>query len=139
MQLKKIGANQIVGYVLLAVGIAMIMLSVHGMYKVFTDIEPPPAIITLSDIKFSIPGLGAEPEHESDPAGEIEPEIELPSELKAEMKEEILLMAGDQASKITNMMLWYIFMFFVTSAGAKLGGMGVKVIREIKVEVKRED
>ncbi len=135
MQFKKIRGNQIVGYVLLAAGIAMIMLAVYGMYKVFTDIEPPPSVITLSDIKFSIPGLGAEPVNEAGPAVEVEPEIEPASE----MKEEILLMAGDQVSKITNMMLWYIFMLFVASAGARLGNLGVKVIREIIVEVKGED
>jgi hypothetical protein len=138
MQDKKIRVNKIIGYVLLAAGIVMIMLSVNGMYQVFTDIKDPPAVITLSDIKFSIPGLpevGAEVPGEAELAEEVDPAIEIPSETK----EEILLMAGDQMSKLTNMMLWYLFMFFVASAGARLGSLGVQSLREIKVEVKGED
>jgi len=37
------------------------------------------------------------------------------------------------------MMLWFMLMIFVITAGGKLGGLGVKLVRDIKVEVKRED
>jgi len=35
--------------------------------------------------------------------------------------------------------LWSILMVFVASAGSKIGGLGVRLAREVKVEVKRED
>jgi hypothetical protein len=38
-----------------------------------------------------------------------------------------------------NMVLWSILVVFVFTAGGKIGGLGVKLIRDIKVEVKRED
>jgi len=37
------------------------------------------------------------------------------------------------------MILWLILMIFIITAGGKIGGLGVKLIRDIKVEVKRED
>jgi len=52
---------------------------------------------------------------------------------------EIEVLSGAEISQITNMMLWFILMIFVITAGGKLGGLGVKLVRDIKVEIKRED
>ncbi|MCZ7405361.1 MAG: hypothetical protein O8C67_10590 [Candidatus Methanoperedens sp.] len=49
------------------------------------------------------------------------------------------LISGIESSKLVNMGIWYALMTFVASAGGRIGGLGVKLIREIKVEVKRED
>ncbi|MEM2908285.1 MAG: hypothetical protein QXP65_03710 [Candidatus Hadarchaeales archaeon] len=114
-QLKKVRVDKVIGYALLAVGLIIIALSVRSMYNVFTGGSSPPSIIRLNDVKIPVP------------SGEGQP------------REEVLLIAGDQASKIINMGLWTILMLFVASAGAKIGGLGVKMAREIKVEVKRED
>jgi hypothetical protein len=51
---------------------------------------------------------------------------------------EVEVVPGEQVSKVVNAMLWSILMVFVASAGSKIGGLGVKLAREIKVEVKRE-
>jgi hypothetical protein len=40
---------------------------------------------------------------------------------------------------MTNMGLWFMLMTFVASAGGRIGGLGVKLARDIKVEVKNED
>ncbi len=49
------------------------------------------------------------------------------------------LLSGNESSKMTNMGFWFMLMTFVASAGGRIGGLGVKLIREIKVEVKNED
>jgi hypothetical protein len=46
---------------------------------------------------------------------------------------------GGAVSLVVNMLVWAVLMYFVASAGSRIGGLGVKLIRDIKVEVKRED
>jgi len=113
--LKKLREDKIVGYVLLAVGLVMILFAVRSMYNVYTGMDSPPPVIRVSDVKFPVPAEAGQP------------------------REEVLLISGDQASKVINMGLWSVLMLFVASAGAKIGGLGVKMAGEIKVEVKRED
>ena len=52
---------------------------------------------------------------------------------------EVEVVSGTEISQIVNMVLWLMLMVFVITAGGKIGGLGVKLIRDIKVEVKRED
>ncbi|HWQ96447.1 MAG TPA: hypothetical protein VN368_03630 [Candidatus Methylomirabilis sp.] len=47
--------------------------------------------------------------------------------------------AGKESSKITNTGLWFMLMTFVGSTGGRIGGLGIKLVREIRVEVKNED
>ncbi|MCX9084627.1 MAG: hypothetical protein OIN87_07520 [Candidatus Methanoperedens sp.] len=49
------------------------------------------------------------------------------------------LISGAESSKMMNMGLWFGLMTFVASAGGRIGGLGVKLMREIKIEVKNED
>ncbi|VVB97758.1 Uncharacterised protein [uncultured archaeon] len=104
-----------VGYGLLIAGLVMIIFSVLSMYSVYTGATPAPPVITMNSVSISLPtGAGTPP-------------------VQAE------LISGIQSSKLVNMGIWYALMFFVVSAGGRIGGLGVKLIREIKVEVKRED
>ncbi|HEY6586105.1 MAG TPA: hypothetical protein VIY97_02955, partial [Candidatus Methanoperedens sp.] len=48
------------------------------------------------------------------------------------------LISGKESSVLTNMGLWFMLMTFVASAGGRIGGLGVKLVREIKIEVKNE-
>ena len=111
----RIKADKTVGYVLLAVGAISIILAACSVFNVFTEATVPPAIFEMKSITISIP------------AGEFTPPVE------AE------LLPGAEISQIVNMILWLILMLFVITAGGKIGGLGVKLIRDIKVEVKRED
>lgn len=104
-----------VGYGLLTAGLIMIIYSVFSMYNVYTGATPPPSVIQMNSVTISLPtGAGIPP---------VQTEI----------------ISGTDSSKLVNMGIWYALMFFVVSAGGSIGGLGVKLIREIKVEVKRED
>jgi len=35
---------------------------------------------------------------------------------------------------MTNMGLWFMLMFFVASAGGRIGGLGVKLARDLKLK-----
>jgi hypothetical protein len=111
----RIKADRTVGYVLLGVGLGLIIFAVCSMFNVFTGSAAPPAILEMKSIAIPLPtGGGMSP---------IEVEVA----------------SGAEISQIVNMVLWGILMLFVVTAGGTIGGLGVKLMRDIKVEVKRED
>jgi hypothetical protein len=104
----KIKDEKIVGYVLLAIGIAMIFFSVYEMVRVFTGASPPPNLFNFADISIQM----------------------------SEQAEETLLISGEELNKLAAMVFWYMLMFFIMWSGGKIASLGVNMIREIKVEVK---
>jgi hypothetical protein len=108
--------EKIVGYVLLGMGLIFIIFAVYSMYEVFTGTTKPPAIFKMESIAISPPTV---------------PGVEVPPA-------KIELVSGSEVSKVVNLTLWYMLMFFIASVGNKIAGLGVKLIREIKVEVKGE-
>ena len=111
----RIKADKTIGYALLSVGLILIIFSVCSMLYVFTGATNPPSIFNMKSVTISLP------------AGEGMP----PKETE--------LLPGAELSKVVNMVLWSVLMLFIASGGSRIGGLGVKLIREIKVEVKRED
>lgn len=107
--------DKLVGYILLVAGIVLIVLAVYSAYNVFAGSSHPPSLFKMEDIGIQIPSEGGLP------------------------PQEMVFIRGDQLSMMVNMGFWFMLMYFVASAGAKIGGLGVKLAREIKVEVKRED
>jgi len=114
-------SDKIIGYALLAVGLVIILFALNSMWTVFTGARSPPPLITMNSIKISLGG-------EQGPSG---------SEGLLQLKD-IEILNGEQFSKLVNSMLWYILMLFVASVGGRIGGLGVKLAKEIKVEVKTE-
>lgn len=104
-----------VGYALLAAGLVLILWAVYSMYSVYTGATPPPSVVEMNSVTISSPNsTGAPP-------------------VQAE------LISGKESSKLINMGIWFALMTFIASAGGRIGGLGTKLIREIKVEVKGED
>ena len=113
MQLK---ADKIIGYALLLVGLIIIVFALESMWFVFTGARSPPSVFAMNSITLSVES----PEPGQSPSQGIE------------------LLNGEQISKVVNMILWYVLMLFVASVGGRIGSLGVKLAREIKVEVKKE-
>jgi hypothetical protein len=104
--------DKTVGYMLLAVGVAMIFSSVFLMFNVFTGASAPPKLFDFSDVSFSIPqGEG--------------------------VSETVRIISGEDMNRIVAMAFWYLLMFFIMFAGGRIASLGVNLIREIRVEVKR--
>ncbi len=112
MQIKNVKG---IGYSLLILGLLLIFYSIYSMYTVYTGAEAPPAVFHMDSVKLSVPtGSGTPP---------VETE----------------LLSGKDSTRMTNMGIWLVLMSFVASAGGRIGGLGAKLVREIKVEVKNED
>ncbi|MDO9097293.1 MAG: hypothetical protein Q7U60_04150 [Candidatus Methanoperedens sp.] len=104
-----------VGYALLVAGLVLILWAVYSMYNVYTGATPPPPVVEMNSVTISLPTGGGAPPIQTE------------------------LLSGRESSKLTNMGIWFALMTFVASAGGRIGGLGVKLIREIKVEVRGED
>ena len=115
MQIKNFKNIKGIGFGLLLLGLLFILYSVYSMYNVYSGTEAAPSVIQMNSVKLSLPtGPGTPP---------VETE----------------LLSGKESSKMTNMGLWFMLMTFVASAGGRIGGLGVKLARDIKVELKNED
>ena len=115
MELKNLKSIKGIGYVLLIVGLLFILYSVYSMYSIYTGAQAAPSVITMNSVKFSLPTPPGTPPVETE------------------------LISGTESSKMMNMGLWFALMTFVASAGGRIGGLGVKLMRDIKIEVKNED
>jgi|GEM_PF-2100710 len=62
MELKNLKSIKGIGYSLLIVGLLFIIYSVYPMYSVYTGAQPPPSVIHMNSVKFSLPtGPGVPP------------------------------------------------------------------------------
>ncbi len=103
--------EKILGYVLLGAGLLFILLTAHSVYAVFTGISAAPQIFKMDSIE--IPAANGAPA--------------------------VAIMSGKNLSKLMDLGGWYILMFFLAQAGAKIAGLGIQLIKEIRVTVKSKD
>jgi hypothetical protein len=102
------------GYILLCVGIACILFAFSGMYGVFTGTANPPEIFKMQSLDLK-----------TTPSGVSEPVA-------------VSVPLGPDIRKIADMFLYYLLMVFVVIVGAKISSLGIQLVKEIKVKVKKD-
>ena len=111
------GKNEkIIGYALLATGVAMILASVYLMSNVFTGADSPPVLVQFNSISVNIP---SPTQTEGAPASS-------PQEV------EMLIVSGEALSKTVALGFWYTFMFFIMMAGGRLASLGVDLLKGLR-------
>jgi len=105
--------EKIIGYSLLGLGLIFILIAAHSVFTVFTG-SPPPDIFKMDSIVLNV-------NNGSGGTNGVE------------------LVSGKIASQFLNMISWYILMFFIAQAGGKIAGLGIQLIKEIRVTVKSKD
>lgn len=111
LDMDKLKNDKLVGYVLLIVGLIVVFLAIVWAYGAFTSGSSRLSIFHWDNQKIKITSSDNEPPQY----------LEIP---------------GDQISRTINILLWLTLMFFLVWAGAQIAGLGVKIIRSIKVEIK---
>jgi len=111
LKMPKLKTDKTVGYVLLLVGVLLILLAIYWAASAFKSGSSPVSVFKWADQNISIK------------MGENQPS-------------ENLSIPGASISNTTNLGLWLMLMFFVASGGGRIANLGIKLIREIKVEVK---
>lgn len=123
--------DKIIGYSLLVVGLGMIGIPVYMVINVFTGKSKPPRVINVSAPSIALPSVGGS--------------LELPEELKSQgfsikqsdpSKSEQKIIPDEVFNLYINSGFFYLMMLFVTSAGAKIAGIGVHLTKDIKVKIK---
>lgn len=109
MELKH---EKVIGYILLAIGVFMILLSVYFMFSVFSGATAPPRLFNFPDIYITIP-------------------------LPEGGSQNVLLVPSEEINRIMAMLFWYLLMFFIMIAGGRIASLGISLIKEIKVELKK--
>ena len=104
--------EKIFGYVLFAIGLVCILFAFNSMRNVFSGLVLPPEIFQMKSLSFSAS------------FGPDNPATMVNMPLDPEIR------------KITNMFIYYLFMFFVVLVGGKVSSLGIQLIKEIKVVMK---
>lgn len=103
----------------------MIVIPVFLIANVLTGKSKPPQVFNTEAPSFEIP-------------------LDIPKDAKTSTGLNIS-QSGSQKAKIIsdevfnatlNISVYYLLMFFITSAGSKIAGIGIKLIKDIKVQVK---
>ncbi|MEM3436974.1 MAG: hypothetical protein QXP55_00360 [Nitrososphaerales archaeon] len=100
--------EKVIGYIFLALGVIMILISVYFMFIVFTGAINPPRLFNFHDIY-----------------------------INTSEGEKVLIFSSEEISKLLSMLFWFLLMFFIMMAGGKIASLGINLIKEIKVEVKK--
>jgi amino acid transporter len=105
----KLKKDKVIGYVLLLVGLILIAFAIYSVYDSYTSGSAPISLTIIGE------------------------NISIQGENETMIIEGI---SGEGVNRMAGLGLWWMAMFFVMIGGGKIAGMGVKMIREIKVEVK---
>lgn len=121
-------AEKTIGYVLLAVGLSMIVISVFMIVNILTGRSKPPQVLNVEAPSIQLPSAGS---------------IELPEQLRAQGfslgqtgKEQSSqkIIPDEVFSFYINAGVFYLLMMFIASAGSKIATIGVHLIKDIKVK-----
>lgn len=125
MGIGDIKLDKIIGYVLLAAGILMIVIPIFLIANVLTGKSKPVQVFNVEAPTFEIP-------------------LDTPKDAKTSTGLNIT-QSGSQKAKIIpdevfnsslNIGMYYLLMVFIGSSGSKIAGIGIKLIKDIKVQVK---
>ena len=132
----KLGSEKIIGYVLLLVGLLMIFGATYSVFSVLTGKAIPPKVFDVEAPSFQLPT-------ESAPSIEMPEGASLPAGLKINQgpsrnAPSVKLIPDEVFNGVLNIGLFYLAMMFLASSGLKVSEIGVKLIKDIKVQIKED-
>ena len=110
----KFSSDKLIGYVLLSLGLLMIFAALFMIYQILTGKSKPPKVFDV-----------------------VAPSIKLPTE-SSNVGSEFKIIPDEVFNGVLNIGMYYLLMMFLASSGAKIAGIGVKMIKDIKVQIKEE-
>lgn len=126
------------GTILIVCGVGFIVAATFFTYRVFSGVQNPPQVFQLQSPEISLPSASTYqlqlPEGLELPEG-----FSLPTAEKNPVESSKLKLVPDELiNGIANMSIYLLLMGFITSSGAKIANIGVKMVKDIKVEIKEE-
>lgn len=126
---RKIAHEKLIGYLLLFIGLFMIFLSLFlvfnalsGSFKPMkvTNYKLPPLELSVPTSSFQLPEGAQVPEGFQMPTSTASTKMQIPDEI---------------INDLIGITFYYLLMMFLASSGSKIAGIGVKMIKDIKVKV----
>ena len=128
---KNISGEKIFGWIMLIVGLIIIFVSTFSLYQIFTGNSKPPAVFNTKSPSIKLPGSAIGVDSSQLPSG-------FPASALNNTSGEVKIVEDDVFNRYLNSGFFYLAMMFVTSSGMKISGIGVSLIKDIKVQVKEE-
>lgn len=132
----ELSSEKLIGYVLLVIGILIIAAATYMVLEILTGKSKPPKVFNVEALSFQLPSQPVPtleiPDGASFAAGlriNQEPGQNAPS---------VKLIPEEVFNGTLNIGLYYLAMMFLSASGAKIAGIGVKMIKDIKVQIKEE-
>lgn len=106
--------KKIIGWVLLAAGLAVIAWSIQSSFSIFTAKTAAPEIFKI----------------QASSTGQISTSADLQEQLGKMVGEQLKgLLPQNTLPGILNLISWSIFVTFLVFAGAKISGLGIKLLK----------
>lgn len=130
----ELSSEKLIGYVLLAVGILIIFAATYMILQVLTGKSKPSKVFNAEAPSFQLPSQPA-------PSLEMPDSASLAAGLRVNQEPgqsapSVKLIPDEVFNGTLNIGLYYIAMMFLSASGAKVAGIGVKMIKDIKVQIK---
>lgn len=120
-------SEKIVGYLLIVSGISVMAFSAGSAYSVFTGKSQPIRLFAISGISIDFGQIVG---------GMLPPELAGQAGKKPSQKTEVI--PGDVMNQLFNLLSFLMLMGFLMSFGYKLAGLGVQLVRPVKVTLRGE-
>lgn len=128
---KSFSGEKIFGWILLALGLIIIIAGTFSLYQVFTGGSKPPTVFNTKSPSIKLPSALSGVDLSALPAG-------VSSLAQNNSSGEMKILEDDVFNRYLNSGFYYLAMLFVTSSGTKIAGIGVNLIKDIKVQIKEK-
>ena len=135
---KENNSDKILGYVLLIIGILIIVATALYAYLVLTGKQQAPKVLNIEAPTLSIPSPSQSLNLSSLEATGVPKELlnSLQTQSQTPQNTNVKLLKDADLSALLNIGVFYFFVMFMTTVGAKIASIGVQLIKDIKVKVK---
>lgn len=113
--------QKIIGYILVAIGLAVIIFSAFSVYNVFTKKARPIELFHFDSVSISATALMSPDMAAKIPAGQEVPKIDI--------------LPADMINPTTNILAHLFLMGFMVSIGYRVSMLGVQILRPVVVKV----
>ena len=121
--------KQIVGWILLGLGVSIIIWGLMSSYQYFTGKKAAPEIFKSQQIetqKEAAEGGGKK---------QLSPQEQAQQEMQKAITEQIgQMLPADFLPKVLNLGIWLMFVWVLIMAGGKISGIGIQLLKADKVD-----
>ena len=111
-----LGAQKILGLIILILGLALIFYAIFSSYNIFTGKSQPPDIFKAVSQKLASPSQGA-----------ASPQEQVQSMVQQQLE---AMLPADTLQKVLNLLSWSFFAWILILGGAQVAGLGINLLRK---------